>query len=799
MKLFSLLIYAILPFYSLAQIKYLGDTKSLAPIAFDTRISNMQVVNELGKTGNLGDYFNAKRKHTNKPVLLVTFGSGDSNRGFNSLKELAEERLDKYYDVIAIYIDWGKELSAKQMVSFIEKNEGKILENFLLVSTNFDALKASSYVEAFPRQIFTTSNFEIVAVTDINPSENTKILLDAIDAGTTKQDKIWFNDKGHFTKSNAEDVLYYTQYQIKPNYISLVNGTEKEVITNQTYHIIGNKFLQDGELISKNIDGSTLAKGNFKDGIPVSTFETFFDDGKQSSICPVDGTYKVFDEDGKIVMEGPMVKGLGNGVFNSFSAGKKNATYNYKMGELSGIQQQFLADGTITEWFASPEYEYTGYLSEGIQNVEKNKLYGYIDRTGKTIIPFIYESALPFEDGKASVTLKGEYFNIDKNGKRLAEEAVGEIPEVMEEPEEPEEPEQDKLSKYDKIYPYSSREGITRVQIKDKFGYVDAEGNEITAIEYDETWEFYEGMAAVKKDNKMGYINDKGKLVIPLKYLAGDMFIDGTARVAINENGTNKFGYVNKVGNEIIPVIYSYPRRSGDKYIITKKQGFSGMLDWSAKTVIPFDYQEINDFEEGRALVKKDGVYGFIDEQNRVVGEMKYAEARSFKEGRAAVKIMEGSLPLWGFVDIQGKIAVSFGKFSRVENFNDGYARVVDNVNYKWGMIDKTGKLIIPFKYSGISWNGYKEDIITAAIDKKWGAVDRANNVVIPFIYDGISDFAGGMLQVELNAKFGFVDKKGMVVIPIKYEAINDFEGEFAGVKIDGIWKKVNKKGEIVE
>ncbi|MDR2009992.1 MAG: WG repeat-containing protein [Bacteroidales bacterium] len=48
---------------------------------------------------------------------------------------------------------------------------------------------------------------------------------------------------------------------------------------------------------------------------------------------------------------------------------------------------------------------------------EDNGKYGFIDKTGKEIIPLVYDEARYFnKDGKAKVKLNDETFFIDENG-----------------------------------------------------------------------------------------------------------------------------------------------------------------------------------------------------------------------------------------------------------------------------------------------------------------------------------------------------------------------------------------------
>lgn len=62
--------------------------------------------------------------------------------------------------------------------------------------------------------------------------------------------------------------------------------------------------------------------------------------------------------------------------------------------------------------------EYT-YFSEGMLAVKKNNLYGYIDTTGKLIIPAVFSVAGNFAQGKAKVKRSGREFYIDIKGNEI--------------------------------------------------------------------------------------------------------------------------------------------------------------------------------------------------------------------------------------------------------------------------------------------------------------------------------------------------------------------------------------------
>lgn len=65
------------------------------------------------------------------------------------------------------------------------------------------------------------------------------------------------------------------------------------------------------------------------------------------------------------------------------------------------------------------KYDDIGFFSEGFAAVEKDGMYGFIDKTGKLVIPTIYEYVQPFSEGLAAVNRDGKWGFIDKKGKMV--------------------------------------------------------------------------------------------------------------------------------------------------------------------------------------------------------------------------------------------------------------------------------------------------------------------------------------------------------------------------------------------
>lgn len=148
-------------------------------------------------------------------------------------------------------------------------------------------------------------------------------------------------------------------------------------------------------------------------------------------------------------------------------------------------------------------------------------------------------------------------------------------------------------------------------------------------------------------------------------------------------------------------------------------------------------------------------------------------------------------------------------------------------VGDKWGFIDKNGQNVIPAIYDvvgyfseGLAWfnvgattdsTGYRtyDDILY--LDGKWGLIDKSGNVIVPAKYDAVFDFehgyarvnvgfefaqtAGGRLSLVSRGKWGFIDKTGNEVIPVKYSHSADFKNGFAQVTLDEKIFYIDKDG----
>jgi hypothetical protein len=68
---------------------------------------------------------------------------------------------------------------------------------------------------------------------------------------------------------------------------------------------------------------------------------------------------------------------------------------------------------------------------------------------------------------------------------------------------------------------------------------------------YDYAGPFYQGLARVKLNKKWGFIDTTGNVVVPLKYDEVENFSEGIARVRMSTKHGSRWGLVNSSGTEI--------------------------------------------------------------------------------------------------------------------------------------------------------------------------------------------------------------------------------------------------------
>ncbi len=193
------------------------------------------------------------------------------------------------------------------------------------------------------------------------------------------------------------------------------------------------------------------------------------------------------------------------------------------------------------------------------------------------------------------------------------------------------------------------REGIAKVMLNNKFGYMHESGRELTKPQYDWAYDFQNGMGRVEKNHRYGFVDRDGREAIATKYDFAEPFHDGRALV-----------------------------KQGDRYFFINKQD---------QPLFELDCDAISEFREGMAIFKKEGLYGYLDTKGNQVILNRYDEAYPFHEGLAAVRYYDR----FGYINQKGEVVIDF-RFDSANSFSGAKARVT--IRGKTFQIDRRGKII---------------------------------------------------------------------------------------------------------
>lgn len=281
-------------------------------------------------------------------------------------------------------------------------------------------------------------------------------------------------------------------------------------------------------------------------------------------------------------------------------------------------------------------------FSEGLMCVEKDGQYGYVDKTGKVVIPCIYESANGFSEGLAVVRRAGErsYGYMDKTGKVVIPFNYSYATDFAEDFAAVEDSNGNwgYINKSGElvipcIYESASyyKQGTTVVSKNGTWLIIDKQGNEIDKNAIRNTFWFNNVMVADRKDGKFGYKNILEEEIVPYIYLEAQSSYDGIGWV-MSENG---FGAVDISGKEIVPCIYSSFKAFSEGLAVVFKSFEGGYVDMSGNEVIPCIYDVAGDFSEGLARVRKDDTWRYIDKSGKEIISCKYEYVSNFNDGLA--------------------------------------------------------------------------------------------------------------------------------------------------------------------
>lgn len=344
--------------------------------------------------------------------------------------------------------------------------------------------------------------------------------------------------------------------------------------------------------------------------------------------------------------------------------------------------------------------------------IEKKGKAGYIDDTGKLVIPLRFDEAEHFAEGLAAVRVGDDWGYIDGAGKLVIR------PQFF-----------DADSFSDGIA--SVGVWFERKQVIDsKVGlssYIDKTGRLITEKRFGVAFDFSEGVANVLTDDYKHAIIDKRGEILFFFHIYNPGFRNGLAMFKTNGNMPDtRIGYIDKTGKIVIAATYRNGEDFSEGLACVNTDKGAGFIDTKGNIAIDFQYDACGSFSEGLASVLVNGLVGFIDRSGKMVIQPQFGwvpgNVARFSDGVAVVTVgwsekptkdglrdfvrtVDGNLHaaksgLFGVIDGTGKFATP-PRYVQIGDFRNGLARVnlsdaylIHGSTDKWGYINKTGKIV---------------------------------------------------------------------------------------------------------
>ena len=278
---------------------------------------------------------------------------------------------------------------------------------------------------------------------------------------------------------------------------------------------------------------------------------------------------------------------------------------------------------------------------------------------------------------------------------------------------------------YDKIdFQKGANLGFIIVDLNNKFGVFDIEGNELVAVGYDEVKIVFPDFLLLKINDKWCIKSGTGKEILSPKYEKINFLYNSVDLFAVKIN--DKWG-VRKKGDEI---------------------------------VIPAKYNEGISFYDSKITATLENKIIIFDEKGKVIPQKRkknYNYLRPYYCGTITSEKREQFDSYFIKVEKNGKWILADDKGNEV-NFpikNDIYYNYIE------------GAAIVKMK---INQNMFRKDLFKKELYNQ--TKKKKRNVMIKIQYDHVWNFKNGIARVQLNGKWGAINKAGEIIIPTEFDWI---------------------------
>jgi len=224
-----------------------------------------------------------------------------------------------------------------------------------------------------------------------------------------------------------------------------------------------------------------------------------------------------------------------------------------------------------------------------------------------------------------------------------------------------------------------------------------------------------------------------------------------------------------------------------------------GYIDSTCSFKVDPAFENAGEFHNNRAFVIKAGRSAYINDSGRVICPFQFLQATDFSDSLAFVLDKNSAIQC---IDLNMKTKFTLKDVQEVSNFKEGLASVKQADKY--GFINKTGKVVIPFQYDDVLF--FSEGLCAVAVTKQiedstyseWTYINTSGKTTSNSVFEVAQNFNSGLAAVKRNGKWSWIDKKEKDVFGSDFEECQSFKDGFAAYKKDGFFGLINKSGKLI-
>lgn len=301
--------------------------------------------------------------------------------------------------------------------------------------------------------------------------------------------------------------------------------------------------------------------------------------------------------------------------------------------------------------------------------------------------------------------------------------------------------------------------------------------------EYDSMLAINNGFFIVSKYKKYGVIDLLGTKIIPCTYdciqPSGNFFV-----VKLGKNT----GIINNKGNRVVDFAFeSISITSSGRFIISKNinnlSSSYGLISTTGEELLDPIYSEVREIDQSTYLVSSNDQSYFINEKG-VAKSLKFSSISPLRyDSNLFFEVeLKGKK---GLVNSKGEILIPI-IYESIEDAGD-YLIVSSNIPKSgklYGILDKSGKILITPKYKNITFCG--KDLFGINTDLPGKSTSEnyrlyslnSTKFLTQESYDSLVLLENGLIKVEKNELVGFINQGGEMIVSLNFQQyFGDSEG----------------------